>query len=97
MVHRDVPESRSADSADRADFLPFQAWNRLEPTLVEELRGKRADVRVKPPGVFQEQPLMCPDGELAVQNVVQGRDARAFRMAPLRRLVQLPRIPQQHQ
>src|SRR5205823_11041178 len=45
----------------------------------------------------QKQPLLGSDGELAIENVVQGGDASAFRMAPLRRLVQLPRIAQQHQ
>src|SRR5437762_5403934 len=97
MVHGDVPEPSPVDSAPRSNFLAFETRNGLEPALVEEFRGKCANVGMKSPGVLQKQPLLGADGELAVENVVQGGDAGAFGMAPLCRLVQLPRIAQQHQ
>src|SRR6202035_4742061 len=97
MVHGKVPQPSPADAPARSNFLPFQTWNCLEPALVEQFRGKRANVRVQSPGVRQIQPLLGADGYLAGENVVQGGNTGSFRMANLRGLVQLPGIAQKYQ
>ena len=69
---------------------------RLQPPFVEELGREAADRRMKPPRLLEEQPAVGGDGLMAVQQVMKGRDIRAFGMAALHGLVELLRIAEQH-
>ncbi len=97
MLDRQEAQARAAEGAGPFDDLLFEVFPGAQLAGVEELRGEGADPGMEPPGLFQEQALVGPDGLGPAEDVVERRDIRPFRVGALHRLVKLPRISDQDQ
>src|SRR4051794_17151290 len=69
--------------------------DRPQPTLIEGVGHEATDLRMHPPGFFEEQAKLLRDRLPLTDHVLQHARTRALWMDALRDLRQLERIPEQ--
>ncbi len=93
---RHVSEAGPGKPRRRTNALDFQSRTRVETTGIEKLGSVTADVGMKPPSFGEEESLVSVNRRFAVEQVVQRRDVRTFRMAALHRLLELLGVADQN-
>ena len=93
--HRAVPQAGAGQGRRAADPLLRVLGLRLQPALVEDLRGEGADVGVEAPGGLEEEAAVGRDGLGAREDVLEGRDARAVGVGALGDLRELVRVAEE--
>src|SRR3984957_20869047 len=96
MFPRPISQTRALKLPRGANHLALESRNSRQSIFIEELGSKSTDLGMKSPRLPQEQPLFGPDCLTVIQDVIQRGDPGPVRVTPLRWLIELSGIAEQH-